>query len=56
MTVIEGMPQGSENYIDLSVRGAGTIKLLEKNILAVGGADGIVDIFTDCQRLMTLIP
>ena len=38
------------------MRGASVVKWLGNQVVAVGGSDGIVDIFSNYQRIMTLLP
>ena len=42
--------------IELSMRGAGVVKGLGGESIAVGGSDNLVDVFVNCSRLVTLIP
>jgi hypothetical protein len=48
---------GGESWeLGLSMRGAGVVLELGGGVVAIGGADNMVDILSDTTRLMTLIP
>ena len=57
MTIAEAMGQGRRmKQAELSMRGTGVLRWLGGNSVAVGGADGVIDIMTNSNRVMTLIP
>ena len=56
MTLLEGANFTNEKQIQLSMRGAGVMKCIGGDTMAVGGSDCIIDIFSNSLRIMTLIP
>ena len=45
-----------EQSVPLSMRFAGVIKMVGKDLTAIGGSDNMIDLMLSNSRLMTLIP